>query len=199
MRPLPCDEELPPPQYYHRSVSQSTTSTSHEKESARNNIPTAILSLVKPHKILSISSDFLGFGAEEMMGRSLNLLHGPNTDAKALTGAIKNAGLLSSTKISTTLYSRDGSELCINASCVPYFDEGGALAGCKLQLLPEENDYCLDEAGTERLRSAAHRKRTCYRSKYNFTTGLTIQCSMLHLAKARSSQQGAADNGAQHP
>ncbi len=145
--------------------------------------------------------NFLGFRTEEMIGRSLNLLHGPKTDAKALTGAIKNTGLLTSAQFFTTLYSRDGSELGISALCVPYFGEGGVLSGCKLQLLPEENGFAnpalssrnSNEAATERLEQAVRDKRACYRSRHNFCTGLAIQRSMMHHAESRSPPQGAAD------
>ena len=81
-RLLTDDDELPPPQYYHLSQSQDSPSKPPQRVPAKMNLPTAVLSMVKPHKILSISTelcDFLGFGAEEMMGRSLNLLHGPKT------------------------------------------------------------------------------------------------------------------------
>jgi hypothetical protein len=198
MRPLSYEDELPPPQYYHRSKSHSSPSMTHQNPRAGKNLPTAILSLVKPHKILSISTemcDFLGFGAEEMMGRSLNLLHGPKTDAKALTGAIKNTGLLSSAQFSTTLYSRDGSELRISGTCVPYFGEGGVLAGCKLQLLADENGVadpalvCVDS--TIAAATADQSKRACYRSRFNFCTGLAIQLSLIRHANSRSPPQGA--------
>jgi PAS domain S-box-containing protein len=200
-RPLTYDDELPPPQYYQRPQPHSSPSEPQQRQNAKRNIPTAVLSLVKPHKVLSISKelcDFLGFEAEEMLGRSLNLLHGPKTDAKIVTSAIKNTGLLTSGHFSTTLYARDGSERSIRASCVPYFGEGGVLAGCKLQLLPELpclelSALHLDEAAAERLQQAERIKRSCYRSKYNFSTGLTIQRSMLRHANTRPPPTDAPD------
>ena len=201
IKPLSCEVELPPPQYFHRNQSHSSPSGSHQKEHAKTNLPTAVLSLVKPHKVLSISTemcDFLGFGAEEMMGRSLNLLHGPKTDAKALTSAIKNTGVLSSSQFSTTLYSRDGSERRINASCSPYFGEGGVLAGCKLQLLPDgcslaDQAVCSSNLVESAAQLADRSKRACYRSRYNFCTGLAIQRSMLQHADSRPPQRDAPD------
>ena len=164
------------------------------------NLPTAVLSLVKPHKIISISTkmcEYFGFGEEEIVGRSLNLLHGPKTDAKVVTGAIKNTGVLSSSQFATTLYARDGSELCINASCVPYFAGDGVLAGCKLQLLPEG---LVDPASRSEVEAVAfagqaeHAQRACYRSKYNLITGLTIQHAMLlHHATTRPAPEDPVD------
>jgi hypothetical protein len=86
------------------------------------------------------------------------------------------------------LYARDGSELRIRGSCVPYFGEGGVLAGCKLQLLPEghglvDSAFRADEAVAERPVQAERIKRACYRSRYNFRTGLMIQRSQLHHVK----------------
>ena len=163
----------------------------HQRGSSKS-LPTVVVSLVKPHKILTTSTatcDLLGFGAEEMMGRSLNLLHGPKTDVKAVMGAIKNTGLLSTANFSTIMYARDGSERSIRALCIPYFGEGGVLAGCKLQLLPEDYVFmdpalCLEEA---RMQEAERTKRACYRSRYNFRTGLMIQRALLHHAKTHPS------------
>jgi hypothetical protein len=157
-------------------------------------MPTVVLSLVKPHKIISISTqmcDFFGFEEAEIVGRSFNLLQGPKTDVQAVTGAIKNTGVLISAQFATSLYARNGSELYTNASCVPYFAGGGVLAGCKLQLLPEgpglmDSTSRSDEAVAERLVQAERAQRACYRSKYNLITGLTIQRAMLlHHATTR--------------
>ncbi len=144
----------------------------------------------------------LGFETEQMMGRSLNLLNGPKTDVKAVISAIKNTAALSAASFSTTLYARDGSELRISASCVPYFGEGGVLAGCKLQLLPENHalvDPALDEAVTERLVQAERTKRACYRSMYNFRTGLMIHRSLLHYTTTHQSAKDAAEVWAESP
>jgi hypothetical protein len=192
-KPRSCEHELPPPQYYHLlSHSRSNSLISHQTEPAKRSLPTVVVSLVKPHKILTTSTatcDLLGFGAEEMMGRSLNLLHGPKTDVKAVMGAIKNTGLLSTANFSTIMYARDGSERSIRALCIPYFGEGGVLAGCKLQLLPEDTGLvdpalCSEEA---RMQPAERTTRACYRSRYNFRTGLMIQRSLLHHAKTHPS------------
>jgi PAS domain S-box-containing protein len=198
-KPRACEHELPPPQPYHLlSHSRSRASMRLQREPAKRSLPTVVVSLVKPHKILSTSKsmcDVLGFGAEEVMGRSLNLLHGPKTDVRAVMGAIKNTETLSTANFSTIIYTRDGSELSIAASCVPYFGEGGVLAGCKLQLLPEDYVFmdpalCLEEA---RMQEAERTKRACYRSRYNFRTGLMIQQALLHHAKMNPSAGDAAD------
>ena len=74
-RPLSCDDELPPPQYYHQSHSRySSASKSRQREQAKMNLPTAVLSLVKPHKIISISTkmcEYFGFGEERHVSHIL--------------------------------------------------------------------------------------------------------------------------------
>jgi hypothetical protein len=196
-KPLSREDELPPPQYFNPSKYRCRPSMAHQRGSSKS-LPTVVVSLVKPHKILTTSTatcELLGFGAEEIEGRSLNLLNGPKTDVKAVMGAIKNTGLLSHASFATTLYARDGSELSISASCVPYLAEGGVLAGCKLQLLPEDTGLvdpalCSEEA---RMQEAERTKRACYRSRYNFRTGLMIQRSLLHHAKTHPSPGDEAD------
>jgi hypothetical protein len=198
------EDELPQPEYFIRSSSYMKNAT--ELSVQMKNLPTALLSLVKPHKILSISKEMctiVDFAADEITGRSLNLLYGPKTDMPALTAAIKNTGLLSSAQLSTSIYSRDGSEIQISASFAPFFADDGVLAGCTFKLLPAEHapaDSASDSDETveglaELMAQARRGRRANHRVQYNFRTGLAIQHSMLlhHRAGTRPPPQPAPD------
>ena len=191
---LSLEDELPPPKYYRRSTPcQNEVVT----KKLAPKLPTLILSLVKPHKILAVSKeacDFLGYGEEEISGRSVSMLQGPKTDTAGLCAAIKNTGVLSSGEFSTVIYARDGSELKIAAALVPYIADGGKLAGCKLQLILDNASESDDVV--ERLAkwtgNAEKGKRSQHRAHHNFCTGLTIQLSMQHrTASHRSTPQPA--------
>ena len=183
---LSLEDELPPPKYYCRSKPCQTEVTI-KKPAVR--LPTLILSLLKPHKILAVSKEtceLMGYKEDEMLGRSVSILQGPKTDKAGLCAAIKNTGVLSSGDFSTVIYARDGSELNITATLVPYYADGGQLAGCKLQLLLETTE--IDDV-VERLAkwtaNAEKKKRSIYRAHHNFCTGLIIQLSMQQRAKWR--------------
>ena len=186
--PLCLDDELPPPKYYTRSNDSGHDAL--DRSSEQQSLPTAVLSLIKPHKILSVSKemcDITGFAADEMIGRSFNLIHGPKTDMRILNAAIKNAGLRLASQFSTSMYASDGSEMQISASCVPDVAEGDVLLGFKFQLiqngtsvvkvLPYSDETV--EGLAELMAHGKHSRRNSYRVQYNFRTGLAIQHSML--------------------
>jgi hypothetical protein len=102
--------------------------------------------------------------------------------------AISNSVQLSFEQFFSCVYSRDGSELQISASCTPFFADGGVLSGCKLQLHPADSaivDASSDSHETveglaELMARGTKDRRTAYRATgYNFRTGLAIKHSML--------------------
>ena len=107
----------------------------------------AMISLLKPHKIIAASAEFLrtvGFTSDQIRSRTIRALVGPNTDMSELSAAIKNAGHMHSTQINTTLYTSCGTELEVTATLSPHVNVlSGSLGGCVLRI-----DSVRDGAGT---------------------------------------------------
>ena len=98
----------------------------------------AIVSLVKPHKILAVASDILSmaeFSSEQICGRSINVLFGPRTDVASLNVVIKNTGHDQSSTLNTVLSSSTGADLHVAVTFSPYRRASdGSLSGCLLQI-----------------------------------------------------------------
>ena len=107
----------------------------------------AVLSLLKPHKIIAASDEFLhtvGFTSDQILSRSIQALTGPKTDMIELSAAIKNTGHMQAVQISTVLYTSSGQELEVTATLSPYVNVlSGSLGGCVLRI-----DCIRDGAGT---------------------------------------------------
>ncbi len=159
------------PTYYSRNK---------EKKKPAATGPTLVLSLLRPHKILSVSSDLcalFGFTVEELTGRTIKTIQGPTTDSGAITAAIKNTGVLTSSTLTTDLYTRDGSPLEIIIAASPLLADDGSLAGCTLQLrIPGTAVRAPSAAGPARA------EREQYRALHNFRTGLMLRQTATHAA-----------------
>ena len=101
--------------------------------------PTAVVSMVSPHKLLIISEEFCelfgysGLG-DEICGRAVKMLEGPRSDPCILVAGIKSAALASTTISDLILYDRDGEEVELRVTFSPYVGGDATLAGCLLQL-----------------------------------------------------------------
>ena len=99
----------------------------------------AIVSLVKPHRILSVSTDFMlafQLHCDQLRGRSISALFGPRTDVGLLNAAIKNTSHLCATEVKTVLYTSTGVEVALTAMLRPYCNASdGSLGGCLLQIV----------------------------------------------------------------
>ena len=99
----------------------------------------AIVSLVKPHQILSASEDFMlafQLHCDQLRGRSISALFGPRTDVGLLNAAIKNTSHLCATEVKTVLYTSTGVEVALTAMLRPYCNASdGSLGGCLLQIV----------------------------------------------------------------
>ena len=126
------NETLPSPSKFSRS--ESTPPAPMETRCCRG----AIVSLVKPHKILAISSDISSmaeFTSDQICGRSINVLCGPRTDVSSLNAAIKNTALGQSSTIDTVLSSSTGADLHVTVTLSPYHRPSDrSLGGCLLQI-----------------------------------------------------------------
>ena len=62
---------------------------------SENSASSVVISIAKPHTILSVSdtlAEYLGYTSVEITGRSINILHGPNTDSESFEAAVCGAG-----------------------------------------------------------------------------------------------------------
>ena len=82
---------------------------------------------------------YLGFSADELIGRSLGVLRGPNSDAVALNGAIKSATLSNKTQLPIAFYDRDGNVHQFEAAMSAEFSSEGTAAGCCISLRSVDN------------------------------------------------------------
>jgi hypothetical protein len=97
-----------------------------------------IASLVKPHRILAASVEFLNTikaTSDEVCGRNLDAIFSPNTDSAAVRSAMNNAALLRTTQVKLALLSSDGLEVEATVSFSPYRGcADGRLEGFLLQI-----------------------------------------------------------------
>jgi hypothetical protein len=146
----------------------------------------AVVALQHPHCFLSASDPFferLGYTHQELIGRSLKLLSGPNTDTSALHAAIKRAVHLNFECIEATVYTRAGAAHHALVSCFPFIDSAGVLLGCTLELAlaprPPQPAPLAPRVGA----AAAARRRA-----HNYRTGLALHaehCAPAGPARAR--------------
>ena len=90
-----------------------------------------------PHRILAIKADassVLGYGEEQLCGRTCQVFQGPRTDSAKLSSAIKGTALQVSTSMYIELYEFFGKSQQMMVICSPYFDLSGRLVGCSLSI-----------------------------------------------------------------
>jgi PAS domain S-box-containing protein len=137
-----------------------------------------IVSAGKCHKVIHISTELskqFGYEAAEICGRSLSILQGPKTDSKALHYAIKSATMLSPADLSLVMYSREGSELAMTASCFPITSNNGEVTGCRLQIREASMAQSPLSMAPQKTTLASNRRIVlAYRKQYNFHMGLVI-------------------------
>ena len=135
------NETFPPPFKFSRA--RSNLSPPLETRCCQG----AVLSLLKPHKIIAASDEFLrivGFTSDQILSRSIQALVGPKTGMVELSAAIKNTGHMQTAQINTILYTSCGRELEVTATLSPYVNVlSGSLGGCVLRI-----DCIRDGAGT---------------------------------------------------
>ena len=122
----------------------------------------AVLSLLKPHKIIAASDEVLhivGFTSDQILSRSIQALTGPKTDMIELSAAIKNTGHMQTVQISTVLYTSSGQELEVTATLSPYVNVlSGSLGGCVLRIdciRDGEGTFLLEDFGSMASRDVA--------------------------------------------
>ena len=100
-----------------------------------------VVSSRSPYRIVSLSSEFaslLQFSEHELLGRSLAILYGPQTDALILRNAIKAIDTNPQGNVDVRLYRRNGdSRRCI-ASFAAALDCDGEAIGCAITVRAQE-------------------------------------------------------------
>ena len=129
--PNTSDLALPSPSKFSRP--QSVLQTAERKCCCG-----AIISIIKPYRILAASSEFLRtveFSSDQICGRSINMILGPKTNNVALIAAIKNTAQFESRKIEIILSASSGRDVNIAATFSPYRNPlDGNLGGCLFQI-----------------------------------------------------------------
>ena len=115
----------------------------HPTQSSSRSIETtcchgAVISLMKPHRILAVSSELLrtlGFASDQLCGRSISTLFGPRTDSTIITAAIKSTTQLITKQISAVLYTYAGLEVHVSGAILPFSGAStGTPGGCLLRI-----------------------------------------------------------------
>ena len=91
-----------------------------------------VVSFEPPHRILATNvpqNGILGYCADMLCNRTMQIWHGPSTDSARLTSAIKNSAF-GNTSLETDLYDCMGSCRKMLIECTPCFDLSSSLVGC---------------------------------------------------------------------
>ena len=97
-----------------------------------------LVSLDAPYIVLTCDPDLagmLGYTSDEIVGRSIKILHGPRTDTTKIGSAIKKSSFNQTTVIHSILYGRSGLGKTLSVTFSPYYDAWGVLRGCTMYLL----------------------------------------------------------------
>jgi hypothetical protein len=106
-----------------------------------NDLAHFVVSSRSPYRIVSVSSYFtelIDFSEDELLGRSLAILRGPETDTPTLHSAIKAVETNPQTGVQVTLYGRTGDCRQFTASFSAALDCDGHAIGCNISVLPQD-------------------------------------------------------------
>ncbi len=91
-------------------------------------LPRIVVKLAAPHNVVSMSPavrEVLGFSEKEVVGRSLKVMQGPQTNVAKLNAAIIAAGKGECTETVFALYSNKGEERIVTTDFMPEKPENG--------------------------------------------------------------------------
>eukprot|EP00291_Cryptomonas_curvata_P026313 CAMPEP_0172174104 /NCGR_PEP_ID=MMETSP1050-20130122/13461_1 /TAXON_ID=233186 /ORGANISM="Cryptomonas curvata, Strain CCAP979/52" /LENGTH=257 /DNA_ID=CAMNT_0012846007 /DNA_START=175 /DNA_END=945 /DNA_ORIENTATION=- len=94
-----------------------------------------IVRLESPYQILATEfglNELLGYTAEDVHGRPIQILQGPETDEIQLLSAIKQTALLRTTTLRTAFYERSGLGKLACVTFAPFHDNRKVLTGCMI-------------------------------------------------------------------
>jgi hypothetical protein len=185
--------QLPPPAAYRRGRCM---------RGSKNNGPAdqvwdIDVSLSKPHRIQSISANlasFLQYTPDQLSGRSISILEGPETNSMALRAAIKSSQHSVFSVLPVMLYSRNGTAVKMEVECRPnaFVD-----CWCRLRIRPAgaQSRGAMDaDARSAVAYSTESEARLRYRRQSRFRTGLEIQHVLRLLDVRASTSADAASN-----
>eukprot|EP00291_Cryptomonas_curvata_P027499 CAMPEP_0172211582 /NCGR_PEP_ID=MMETSP1050-20130122/36485_1 /TAXON_ID=233186 /ORGANISM="Cryptomonas curvata, Strain CCAP979/52" /LENGTH=487 /DNA_ID=CAMNT_0012892055 /DNA_START=100 /DNA_END=1559 /DNA_ORIENTATION=+ len=100
-----------------------------------------VVSLEAPHLVVRANEEIRGlldYSEAEILGRSIKILLGPQTDSIVIHSSIKSASFSKSSIAHVVLYGKIGQCRNVIVSCSPFLDEGGGLSGCLMLLESSE-------------------------------------------------------------
>jgi hypothetical protein len=139
-----------------------------------------IVSTTNQPRIVSVTcdlADLLGYTVEQLLGRSLTILHGPESDAPAVCAAIKAATYMQNTELTATFYDRSGTVHRYLTSLSPELDGDAHSIGCQIFLhpKPDQADAHRSEGATAALHGSSSFSSSSRRSQHNRYVGLILQ------------------------
>jgi hypothetical protein len=97
-----------------------------------------------PHRIITASPDFsklVDFSEHDLLGRTLAILGGPETDTPLISASIKAACIDPRSNVQITLYERAGDILQCTATFAAALDRDGCAIGCEISIRHLENAH----------------------------------------------------------
>mmetsp|Transcript_39317 Transcript_39317/g.82322 ORF Transcript_39317/g.82322 Transcript_39317/m.82322 type:complete len:237 (-) Transcript_39317:26-736(-) len=132
-----------------RTFHEMTSTLSGTAASCGVNI---VVTADKPYRVLKCEQnlqEILDFNSSEIVGRTLTLIFGPETNVTEVHAAIKNASLSKTTSTHAKLYGRKGNSRPFRVTCCPCEKSQGETAiGCYLQLQSENQDQSEETKAT---------------------------------------------------
>jgi hypothetical protein len=139
-----------------------------------------IVSASNQPRIVSVTSDLadlLGYTMEQLLGRSLTILHGPESDAPAVCAAIKAATFMQNTELIATFYDYSGTVHRYLMSLSPELDGDAHSIGCQIFFHPKPDhaDAHRSEGATAASHDSTPSSSSSRRSQHNRYVGLILQ------------------------
>jgi hypothetical protein len=139
-----------------------------------------IVSASNQPRIVSVTSDLadlLGYTIEQLLGRSLTILHGPESDAPAVCAAIKAATFMQNTELIATFYDYSGTVHRYLMSLSPELDGDAHSIGCQIFFHPKPDhaDAHRSEGATAASHDSTSSSSSSRRSQHNRYVGLILQ------------------------
>ena len=131
-----------------------------------------------PPRIVSVScgvAELLGYAVDQLLGRSLVILQGPESDAPAIIAALKAAAWLQTSEISLKLYDRSGTGRRYETAFSAELDSDSQFIGCRISLRPDGDKSAGPSTATHNHCSGPPCLLASRRSAHNRYVGLLLQ------------------------
>ena len=128
-----------------RTGSAGLTRTSSFEVNENGLYPEIVVDLAKPFRIRQVNEGWqeaFGHKKEVAIGRTVNLIFGPNTDTVKFEGFLKTTSIDGSARGLITVYNAEGEALMVTLSCTGIFGTGGCNADDGI-FSPDEYKSCM--------------------------------------------------------